>query len=155
MTRSTRGLIAAVPLAVPLAVLLAGCGPPDVTRDQLETAVAHTFAGLYDLQQDLLGDPSVVAGELRADATCDKGGPATPDEGAGPDWVCLVYVGAPLPSAEGGTVQRISFEVTAKTDGCFTADGPPLVVGQQTLARPGGGPVVNPLFEFDGCFDTS
>lgn len=126
-----------------------------MTRAQLEPAVAQSFAGLYDLQQDVLGNPAVTAAGLQADATCQRGGAASPAEGAGADWVCTILVGAPIPSAEGGNVTRIPFEVTAKTDGCYTADGPPLVVGQQTLTGRDGASFVNPLFEFDGCFDTT
>jgi hypothetical protein len=140
-------------LAVSAAV--AGCGPVDVTRSRLEGAVGPTFANLYVVQQSLLGRPAGAASDVGARATCQKGGPGTPDEGAGEDWVCTVFGTVAFVRADGGVIQRLRYEVNAKPDGCYTATGAPQVVGLQTLQAPGGDTVVNPLYEFDGCFDTT
>ena len=42
-----------------------------------------------------------------------------------------------------------------RTNGCYVADPPFAVVGQQQLTAADGSVVDNPLAEFDGCFDTA
>ena len=47
----------------------------------------------------------------------------------------------------------VHYDVTVRPDGCYTATGPETFLGQRLL--PGRNGTLNPLFEFDGCFDTS
>jgi hypothetical protein len=41
-----------------------------------------------------------------------------------------------------------------RANGCYTAEGPPTEIGRLTLRTRTGRNVVNPLYEFDGCFET-
>jgi len=50
--------------------------------------------------------------------------------------------------------RQATYEIQVRTNGCFTATGPRLVVGPQTLNTPTGQRRVNPLYQFDGCLDT-
>ncbi|HVU74708.1 MAG TPA: hypothetical protein VHE83_17225 [Mycobacteriales bacterium] len=133
-------------LAAAAAVAVAGCGGPDVTSARLADAVAGTFAHLYTRQQALLGRAAPPA---QASAQCGRSGAGPDAHGAGDDWVCVVLLQL------SGPVTQVSYEVNAKADGCFVADGPPNVVGGRTLTTPDGRTVLNPLFSFDGCFDTT
>jgi hypothetical protein len=45
------------------------------------------------------------------------------------------------------------FEVTAHSNGCYTAGGPSKLVGFQMMTDRHGHQVTNPVYEFDGCFD--
>jgi len=47
-----------------------------------------------------------------------------------------------------------TYELTVKANGCFVADGPPALVGGRTITTPQGSERVNPLFAFDGCFES-
>jgi hypothetical protein len=42
-----------------------------------------------------------------------------------------------------------------QSNGCYKAEAPLSLVGQQTLRAADGRIVVNPLFTFYGCFDTT
>ncbi|GAA4636971.1 hypothetical protein GCM10023196_088950 [Actinoallomurus vinaceus] len=136
------------------AVLLAttGCGSSGITRDRLNIAVAPTFANLYVLQQSLRGR-TVTTASMHAKAACAKGGPTTPDQGAGNDWTCTVTwfnVGPAVP-------ETASYQLHVQTNGCYSADGdgPADLNGQQMIVAADGATVTNPLWEFDGCFDTT
>jgi hypothetical protein len=48
----------------------------------------------------------------------------------------------------------VGFDVNVRANGCYTAEGPPSVIGPATIRRPGRGFAPNPLSVFDGCFDT-
>jgi hypothetical protein len=47
--------------------------------------------------------------------------------------------------------------VPTRINGCYTADGdgPADLNGQQMIVAADGATVTNPLWEFDGCFDTT
>ncbi len=138
-------------LAVGALLTLSGCGQPGLSRQPLQDAVATTFTNLYALRQQQLRRPVPSAAALGATARCDKGGPDVPDVGPGDTWTCLLVWQADGP----GTPVGASYEVQLKTDGCYTADGPPSVVGQRLVPVPGGRPAMNPIASFDGCFDAS
>jgi hypothetical protein len=144
-----RGLIAVVVTA--LAVAVSGCGTAGITRPRLETSVARTFANLYAVQRHQLGYPRISGSKIPSKASCDKGGPATPDEGSGNTWVCTIV----WQDAGPGTQATAVYSLNVQTDGCYSADGdgPPAINGQQTITAFDGTPFVNPLWEFDGCFD--
>jgi hypothetical protein len=139
-------LVAAAAAAVVAALLLAACGGPDITAGRLDDAVGTTFAHLYQRQQDLLGKP--VSATPEASASCHRSGQPPTATGAGDDWICtvLLQVGQPL--------AQYTYELNVQADGCYTADGPPALVGNKSLTTPAGTQRVNPLFAFDGCFDT-
>lgn len=126
--------------------LTASCGTAQ-TSVRLSASFADTFAGLYAAQQQHLGRSDVTRAALGTRALCRRTGPAA--EGPGEDWLCAVqYV-------DSGTEATQSFELQAKPDGCWKAEGPPTV--QPALIRDprSGAAVANRLAEFDGCLDTS
>jgi hypothetical protein len=78
--------------------------------------------------------------------SCLRSG-STRHTGSG-SWVCTVHY--PYPD---GHLVPLSFDVEVQPIGCYTATGPPTIVGQQDLTTPAAKTVINPLFAFDGCFD--
>jgi hypothetical protein len=141
------GLIGGV--AVSGCLLLTGC-QSSVTSARLERSIAATFTNLLVLQQDRIGRPPVFPGALQAQATCYRGSPSGLRTGAGEDWQCRVDYSTP------GGPSSTRFDVQAKTDGCYKADGTVSDVGPATLTSEAtGAQVANPLVEFDGCFDAS
>lgn len=145
------GRLAVAVAAAGVVLASSGCDQQGLNRDWLQRAVVTTFANLYDLRQQQLGRPVPTAGALSPTARCDKGGPDVPDVGPGDTWSCLVVWQADGP----GTPVGATYEVQLKTDGCYTADGPPSVVGQRLTRTRTGGTGVNPIASFDGCFDIS
>jgi hypothetical protein len=141
-----RGVLV-VGAALAAVVGLAACGGPDITQARMDDAVGPAFAQLWANQQRLLGKP--VAGVPEASASCARSDKAVASQGAGDDWVCRLLL------QRSGAVSIYTYELNVQADGCYTADGPPAVVGGRTLTTPAGGDRVNPLFEFDGCFDTT
>jgi hypothetical protein len=132
--------------AIVAALALSACGGPDVTQARLEDAVGPTFARLYQRQQDLIGKPTPAVPQ--ASATCHRSGVDAPTSGAGDDWICVLVLQV------GGPQAVFNYELNVAADGCYTADGPPTLVGGKTLLTPKGASRVNPLFAFDGCFDS-
>lgn len=146
--RRVRARAAGAGLAAVLAATV-GCGPVDVTRARLQNDLGPTFENMYVLQQRLLGNGNVNPPAATGVARCSKGGPSVPDRGPG-DWLCQVRWPGP-----DGIVRPLGYDVRVQPTGCYTAQGPASFVGQQLITTQGGGRVTNPLFEFDGCFDTT
>lgn len=146
-----RGLLAAV--ITVLAVTVSGCGSSGITKSRVETAIAPTFANLYALQRQQLGYAKVSGSAIESYASCDKGGPAGRDEGAGSNWVCSIVWQVAGP----GTQATAIYNLHVQTNGCYSADGdgPTAINGHQTMAAFDGTSFINPLFEFDGCFDNT
>jgi hypothetical protein len=150
------GALAALLLAGPAA--FAGT---DITRARLETSLASTFVNMYNLQQHLQvgtsvlppADPTAISDSLLFDPAphCTKGGKDVTAGGAGPDWACQVL----WPSPANETLVRIDYEVIVQPNGCYTAQGPSNLVGQQKMLGADGQTHTNPLYEFDSCFDTA
>jgi hypothetical protein len=130
------------------ALVLGACGGPDITQARVDDAVGPTFAHLYARQQSLLG--RATGGTPQASANCHRSGSAKnePSTGAGEDWVCTLLLQI------GGPSGVYTYEVNVQADGCYVADGPLGLIGAKTLTTPTGATRVNPLFAFDGCFDT-
>ncbi len=141
---------AAAALAAGALLATAGCGQDALGRDRLQDAVSATFTNLYDLRQEQLGKPTPGAA-LATTARCDKGGPTVADSGPGDTWSCLVVWQADGP----GTPVGATYEIRLQTNGCYSADGPPSVVGQRQAAVADGSLRLNPISSFDGCFDTT
>lgn len=148
MRGARRLAVAAVTVAALLAT--AGCGEDALGRDRLQAAVSSTFTNLYDLRQQQLGKP-VPGSALATTSRCDKGGPSVADRGPGDTWSCLLVWQADGP----GTPVGATYEIRLQTNGCYTADGPPSVVGQRQAAVADGSLRLNPISSFDGCFDTT
>lgn len=60
-----------------------------------------------------------------------------------------------LPGPEPFLVTPVTYDVSAKSDGCYKADGPPSFVGQQMMSAASGRSIVNPLYTIYACFDTT
>ncbi|GHF21460.1 MULTISPECIES: hypothetical protein [Streptomyces] len=137
--RARTGAAAAAVAA--LALTAAGCGGGGITEARLEAAVGPEFRNLYVRQQIVLhGEHNGVTPDAWAHCT---------ESGSVNDWACVVR----WPSG-GGIIRPISYEVEVRSNGCFTAQGPAGVVGQQRVAGADGERHTNPLYAFDGCFDT-
>lgn len=138
-------------LAVGALVLgLSSCGESEVTRPRLEAALPQTFSNLYVQQAAILGHEGITVRSLDARATCDKGGPKVEDTGPGADWICLMSwkdPAVPLPDGTG------KFELQVRSNGCFTAGAPSKLIGTVMIPDRRGNDVLNPVFEFDACFD--
>jgi len=130
--------------ALAATLTLSGCSGGQVTAGALNSAVGLAYQRLYVLQQHDLGDDDVV--EPDRTTSCLRSG-STRHTGSG-SWVCTVHY--PYPD---GHLVPLSFDVEVQPIGCYTATGPPTIVGQQVLTTPARKTVTNPLFAFDGCFD--
>lgn len=131
--------------ALPLLALLAGCGP-SYQADDLADPVGRAFSHLYARGESEAGRTDVTAESLRTTTTCQRGGGDTLDEGPGDDWRCLVSFTDPAMGAK-----QVLYEVVLKPDGCFSADGPPAVVGDARVRHADGVSRLNPIYAFDGC----
>lgn len=131
---------------VAAAMLMSGCGT-DVTQARVQDSVGPAFARLYEYQRSLLGLPPAVTPQ--GAAVCGRTGRGNPNSGAGDDWICQISLNT------AGTFQAVfTYELSVSADGCYVANGSPSVVGGAKLTTPAGAYMVNPLFEFYGCFDT-
>ncbi|WP_261576135.1 hypothetical protein [Frankia gtarii] len=139
-------------VAVTAAVLtatLVGCSA-DVTRPRVEGSLGPVFANLYVQQQALLGHPGLTPATVAARPTCHRTTPGSHDTGAGSDWICQVGW-----SDGTGKSQNGKFELQVRSNGCYQAGGPSRIVGPIMIRDVAGKSVINPVFEFDGCFDTT
>ena len=138
---------AGLAVAAALVAGLSAAGHPDVTRARVEDSLTPAIGRLYVDQQRILGhDVSVAATAARS--TCDLGGPAVADVGAGSDWICLVDF-----TDQAGAAQEGKFELQVHANACYTAAGPAKLLGGFTIPDARGVDVANPLSAFDVCFD--
>jgi hypothetical protein len=140
-----RGLVVGVGI---LGVLAAGAAFDRtwITSHRVEDSVAATFKNLVVDQQTMLGHPG-TARSFTVSPFCTRGGsPAGPSSGAGDDWVCELNVNGPRLGQLG-----VSYTITVRPNGCYTAEGPPSVIGPLRLKGAGGRVAVNPLYAFDSC----
>ncbi len=143
---------AAAAAAVLLAAAISGCGSTGLSAGRLQASISATFANLYVLQQVGQGNPRPSAGSLHSHASCQKGTPATPQDGSGV-WLCeITYL-----VAGPGYPVIAKYNVDVQTDGCYAADGdgPASVNGSPAITGPHYKQLVNPLALIDGCFDTT
>jgi len=128
-------------------------GPVTVTQARLEGSISSTFNNLTVLQQRELGRPIPRDARLKLHTICARH--AGKSQGPGDDWTCTMTVITPLPGFEPFLTTGVTYDVSAKSDGCYKAEAPPTFVGQQTMTLAHGHSVVNPLFVIYGCFDTT
>jgi hypothetical protein len=140
------------------AALLGACGPIDITAQRLEHSLAVVFPNYYVQQQARLGHQGVDPNALHPQLSCDKGGPNNPDKGAGNDWICNADWTDPVKNIHYTDLDpntgSTRFEIKVNSDACYTAGGSSKVFGPQQLTDPNGKIFDNPMFEFDGCFNT-
>ncbi len=117
-----------------------------ITSEHVETSVAGTVGNLVVVQQGILGravDPAAI----RVFPFCKRESVLNgPSKGAADDWTCQMYI-------DGPHVGRLAvdYTLTIRPNGCYTAEGPPAVIGPLHIKRAGGGTAINPLFAFDSC----
>jgi ABC-2 type transport system permease protein len=131
--------------AVALALLggLSGCGSTGITAARVQHSVAATFANLWVLQQSQEGHPHPSPAALHSSAACQQSGSV---------WVCNVVWLVDGPSTPATAI----YDLNMRTNGCYTADGNgPLAVNEQRTMTTQKGSAINPLWEFDSCFDTT
>ncbi|MGW3625044.1 hypothetical protein [Streptomyces sp. NPDC000880] len=146
--RARRTVIAAAVLAALLGT--AGCGAEEITRARVEAAVGPTYKNLYLLQHQMQHGTNEAPPPVPSTANCTKGGRANTEGGPGTDWACKVRWLAPT-----GAVVALTYEVAVLPNGCYTAQGPSGLVGQQRIRGMDWTDHTNPIYEFDGCFDTN
>jgi ABC-2 type transport system permease protein len=140
-------LVALTVAVVTVATSAEGSG---IERAKLQDSLATAYAHLYRLQADELNRPDVTEAQLRATASCDKGGSRVDDEGPGNDWRCVVSWHLPDVEAVGTAIYQL--DVTA--DGRYVADGDgPKEVNGYFQVRTPNGDAPNPLWQFDGNVD--
>jgi ABC-2 type transport system permease protein len=135
------------------AVMVGLCfvGSDPVTPRQVEAALKPTFERLVFYQQELLGRPILPGAKLSDTDVCARRGLA--QDGAGDDWVCTIEVLTPQDGTVTPNFEPVDYDVTVKVNGCWSADGPPSFIGNETFKARHGGSVYNPLFEIYGCFN--
>jgi ABC-2 type transport system permease protein len=142
----------AVAAAAVFAVLIAlsDRGPTRITSGRLEAAISPTFERLVSLQYRWRTHRVAPANNaaVHVRTRCRRGSGAS--TGSGDDWTCLVRV--VHPQVKGAAV---ALTVTVRSNGCFTADAPPSIVGPLLLRDTRRRTFVNPLYRFDGCFGTA
>jgi ABC-2 type transport system permease protein len=117
-----------------------------ITAHRIEASLTPTFENLLTEQQRLLGHPEATKGLLVFPFCKRESVVLGTGAGPGDDWDCHVFVNGP--NFRG---LAVDYTLTVKPDGCYTADGPPSVVGSLHIRKAGGGRVVNPLYAFDAC----
>jgi ABC-2 type transport system permease protein len=147
----TAGVLPLVGLvAVTIAVLAAATATTTgsgIGQDKVQRSVATAFGHLYRIQTKQLSRPDVTEAQLRATATCNKGGGTLAAEGPGNDWRCVVSWHLPGVDAVGTAI----YQLDITTDGRFMADGDgPKEVNGFFLVRTPTGDAPNPLWQFDG-----
>ncbi len=156
VTRSPRQIVrtAAGLVIVMIAVLVSsGCDSSGgITRSRIEKSVAPTFSNLWVVTEAQHGR-KITASALRTKVQCIRGDNAEPDKGPGEDWSCnLAWI-----ENAAGVPGAAAYTLHVHPNGCYSADGdgPVDLNGSPSLTRPDGASVVNPLWQFDGCFDNS
>jgi ABC-2 type transport system permease protein len=140
-------------LAAIIAALFGLCfvGPSRVTPARLQAELGPVFSRLAADQTLLLRHQVVSAHAIHDRVICYRRSGAT--RGAGDDWICAVSVTAQGSASAIPTYSPLDFDLSVKTNACYSADGDPTYVGAQTYPEPRGGRVTNPLFEFYACFN--
>jgi ABC-2 type transport system permease protein len=143
-------LAALVALSVGALAAATSASGSGIDRPKLERSLATAYAHLYRLQSRELHRPDVPEVQLRAAASCDKGGSRVDDVGPGNDWRCVVSWHIPGATATGSAVYQL--DVTA--DGRYVADGDgPQSVNGFFQVHTASGDAANPLWQFDGTVD--
>jgi len=147
--------IAVGTLLVLLALLGAATnlGPAAITKGRLETSLGTNFNRLTVLQQHEAGRHVPRGAGLQLRTRCLRRGGKV--QGPGDDWNCTITVLAPQTGAEPFTRTEITYDVSARSNGCYKATSPSPLVGQQLMTTANGSTTINPLYTIYGCFDPS
>jgi ABC-2 type transport system permease protein len=123
-------------------------GPTGITPTRLARSITPTFENLVLLQQREDGGSGASGESLNVVPICRRTS-GVRSVGPGDDWVCSLDVTGP-PARQ----LWLGYEVNVRANGCYTAEGPPTVIGRLMLRATAGHHVLNALYEFDGCFET-
>jgi hypothetical protein len=126
-----------------------------ITADRLAGAVGSTFRSLVDVKRSLVGHPVSLkrhplptTDRLPIPSRCQRGGGTGPASGPGDDWICALTV-----VLSDTVALPVTYEISVKSNGCFTADGASAVIGPLLIRDAEGHRIVNPLYVFDGCLN--
>jgi ABC-2 type transport system permease protein len=153
-----RGVVvrAVLPLATLFAItvgVIAGASSASgsgIDKAKLDRSLATAFGHLYRMQTRELNRPGVTEAQLRAGASCDKGGSFVDDVGPGNDWRCVVTWHLPGATATGSAI----YQLDVAPDGRYVADGDgPQEVNGFFQVHTSTGDEPNPLWQFDGTVD--
>lgn len=125
----------------------AGAGPTNLTAQQLQASIAPTFGNLAVVHYQWLNGFDHVASPPMT-ATCNRGAGTEKSLGPGTDWSCTV-----VDTRRADGAPPIVLDVTLKANGCYSA-GAGSELGTLVLTDRTGDPIINPLYEFDGCLGT-
>jgi ABC-2 type transport system permease protein len=145
--------VGVLPLVVLVGITIAVVAPATgatgsgIEQEKVQQSVATAFAHLYRLQTKQLNRPDVTEAQLKATATCTKGGDLVAAQGPGNDWRCVVTWHLPDVEAAGTAIYQL--DVSAGGRYVADGDGPKEVNGYFQVRTPTGD-VPNPLWQFDG-----
>jgi ABC-2 type transport system permease protein len=119
-----------------------------IDASKLQQSLATSFGHLYRLQGQELYHMNVTEAQLRATASCTKGGGLVAQDGPGNDWRCSVYWHLPgVNNATGAAV----YQLDVNANGRYVADGDgPNEVNGYFVVHASYGDAPNPLWQFDG-----
>ena len=121
-----------------------------IVRSRIERSIEKSYSYRYVALSRLVGRSNVSVESMGARAVCDKGGVTKPDIGPGGDWNCyLAYTDPNVPNSDNFT----KVEMNVHANDCYTAGASQKLVGPLYMVDAHGNQVINPAFEFDGCFD--
>ena len=122
-----------------------------IDASKLQQSLATSFAHIYPVQTQEVNHLNVTAAQLRASASCTRGGGLEAQEGPGNDWRCTVSWH--LPGVNDATGQAI-YQLEVNANGRYVADGDgPTEVNGYYVVHTAYGDAPNPLWQFDGLVD--
>jgi ABC-2 type transport system permease protein len=148
LVRAVLPLVALLAATVAVIAGTTAASGSGIGKAKLDSSLATAFGHLYRMQTRELHRPAVTEAQLRATASCDKGGSLVADVGPGNDWRCVVTWRLPGATATGSAI----YQLDVSPDGRFVADGDgPQEVNGFFQVRTATGDAPNPLWQFDGA----
>lgn len=143
-------IVGAIIVAVGAGALIS-TSKSSITRARLERDLPQTFANRYLAQAKLLGHKGVTVKSVQPKAQCYKAVPNVKDQGSGAGvWLC--YMRWHDRNVD-ETLMPGKFELNVHSNSCYSVTGPSKLLGLLTITDKTGKDVINPVSEFDGCFD--
>jgi ABC-2 type transport system permease protein len=123
-----------------------------IDASKLQQSLATSFAHIYPVQAREVNHLHVTAGQLRATASCTRGGGLEAQNGPGNDWRCTVTWH--LPGVNDGAIGQAIYQLDVNANGRYVADGDgPTEVNGYYVVHTSYGDAPNPLWQFDGLVD--
>jgi ABC-2 type transport system permease protein len=140
-------LVGLVGLTVAVLAPATGATGSGIEQAKVQRSLATAFAHLYRRQAQQLHRPDVTEAQLRATASCNKGGGLVAAKGPGNDWRCVITWHLPDVTATGTAIYQL--DITPNGRYVADGDGPKEVNGYFPVRTPTGD-AANPLWQFDG-----